>query len=133
MKGKEQHNTGVTSELFVAYKLSSKGFKVYFPFMTQSKADIVVEDKLGNFIKIQVKTATKSSANGNYFVQVRLGGCGRTMYTEGDFDYLAMVYENRIWMLPWDIVKDKKSMSFSIFSDRKGCKKPRNISMYEVI
>ena len=61
MKGKEQHNTGGTSELFVAYKLSSKGFKVYFPFMTQSKADIVVEDPLGNFIKIQVKTATKSS------------------------------------------------------------------------
>lgn len=130
--GKDQHQTGVTSELYVAYKLSEKGFKVYFPFMTQSKADLIAEDTFGNLIKIQVKTATKSSAKGNEFIQIRLGGCGRTKYIEGDFDILAMTYQGRIWMLPWEIVKGNTSMSFSIFSEGTGCKKPRNISIYEV-
>lgn len=130
--GTKQHTTGVTSELFVAYKLAQRGYKIYFPFLTQSKADLIIEDTKGNFTKVQVKTATKSSAKENEFIQIRLGGCGRTEYKEGDFDFLAMVYGERWWLLPWDLVKDKKSMSFSIFSEGKGCKKPRDISFYEM-
>lgn len=130
--GLTRHYTGATSELFAAYKLSEQGYKIYFPFMTQSKADMVIEDHKGTFYKIQVKTATLSSANGNEFIQIRLGGCDRTEYQEGDFDLLAMVYNDRMWLFPWSFVANKKSMSFSIFSLGIGCKKPRDISQYEV-
>lgn len=124
----KQHQTGATSELFAAYMLAEQGYKVYFPFMTQSKADLVIEARTGNFYKIQVKTATEFSKG---YIQIRLGGCGRSNYKEGDFDFLAMVYKQRLWIFPWSFVKDKKSMSFSIETknSRKGT---RSIEEFEI-
>lgn len=103
MLNNQQHISGLSAELYVAYKAAEAGFEVFMPL------------------------ATKSSANGFPFIQIRLGGCGRMLYKKGDFDVLAMVYEGRIWMLPYEFVEDNTSMSFSIFTD-KPC---RDISMYE--
>ena len=127
-----RHLSGVTAELFAAYRLSSVGYRIYYPFLTQSKCDLLIEDPLGNYYKVQVKKATKSSANGYQFIQVRLGGCGRSNYIEGDFDYLAMVYEDRLWLFPWSYTKDKTSMSFSIFGEDVSKKGRRDISPYEI-
>jgi hypothetical protein len=123
-----QHRTGAAAELFTAYRLTELGHSVYFPTLTQSKCDLVVEID-GGFKKVQVKKATKSEARGHQFIQVRLGGCGRQEYVDGDFDLLAMVYEERLWLFPWEFVKGNKSMSFSIFD---GQRPRRDISIYEV-
>lgn len=114
--------------MFVAYRMSALGYSIYYPLMTQSKADLVVE-RDGVFQKVQVKKATKGEVNGNPFIQIRLGGCGRSTYKEGDFDLLAMVYEERLWLLPWELVAGHTSMSFSVFPDQKP---RRDISQYEV-
>lgn len=93
--------------------------------MTQSKADFLIEDSDGCFHKVQVKTATEFSKG---YIQIRLGGCGRGEYKEGDFDFLAMVYGKRIWLFPWGFVKGKKSMSFPCIPKKTS----RNIECYEI-
>lgn len=126
MLNNQQHISGFSAELYVAYKAAEAGFEVFMPLATQSKVDmILVTGK--EVLKVQVKKATKSSANGFPFIQIRLGGCGRMLYKKGDFDVLVMVYEGRIWVLPYEFVEDNTSMSFSIFTD----KPRRDISMYE--
>lgn len=127
------HRAGSAAELYVAYRLTSLGCPVYFPAMTQSKCDLVVEIE-GTLKKVQVKKATKSYANGHPFIQIRLDGKDRSKYVDGDFDVLAMVYEERIWLFPWEFVKGKSSMSFSIFPPQgsPATKPRRDISQYEV-
>lgn len=128
-----QHRNGAAAELFVAYRLTALGYSVYFPTMTQSKCDLVAEID-GSLKKVQVKKATKSSANGHPFIQVRLANAAGGKYVDGDFDLLAMAYEGRMWLFPWEVVKGKTSMSFSIFPPQGKTKRPRrDISSYEVI
>lgn len=124
----ERHARGAAAELKAAARLAELGYIIYYPLLTQSKADLVIE-RDGKFQKVQVKRATRSEAGGNPFIQIRLGGAGRLDYTDGDFDVLAMVYEDRLWLLPWGMVKGKTSMSFSVF---EGQNPRRDISQYEV-
>lgn len=125
----QQHRNGAAAELFTAYRLTSLGYTCYLPCLTQAKADLVVEID-GVLKKVQVKKATYAEINGNPFIQIRLGGCGRGEYREGDFDLLAMVFEGRLWLLPWELVKGHKSMSFAVFP---GQRPRRDISQYEVL
>jgi hypothetical protein len=115
-KGVNLHFIGSAAELYVAYRASEKNFIVSYPLFTQSKYDLII-DAGGKPLKIQVKKATKNSTNGYKFIQVRLGGCGRPTYTKDDYDYLAIVYEEKLWMLPYEVTKDHTTMSFSIFSE----------------
>lgn len=54
----DKHLSGASAELFTAYKFSEAGYSIYFPFLTQSKDDLVV-CKDGIFNKVQVKRATE--------------------------------------------------------------------------
>lgn len=98
-----QHYTGVASELKTAAAFTERGYQVYFPAMTQSKADFVAEVE-GKLVKVQVKTACRFNPKYPHLIQIRLGGCGRTRYATGDFDLLAVVFESRLWVIPTDRV-----------------------------
>lgn len=113
--------------MLVAYEATAHNIVVSYPLFTQSKYDLIFDVK-GKLLKIQVKKATKSSANGHFFIQIRLGGSGRPKYTKDDYDYIAMVYEDKIWMLPYSLTANHTSMSFSIFTDE--VKKRTDISSY---
>lgn len=114
--GMAEHFIGAFAELLIATLATKYGIVVSYPLFTQSKYDLIFDIK-GKLLKIQVKKATKSSANGFPFIQIRLGGSGRPKYTANDYDYLAMVYEDNIWFLPYSYTDNKTSMSFSIFTD----------------
>lgn len=116
LKGSNQHFTGAASELYVAYKATESGFIVNYPLFTQSKYDLLI-DTGSRILKVQVKKAVKFSVRGHEYVQIRLGGCGRPEYKANDYDYVAVVYNEHIWMLPYKDTEGHKSMSFSIFSD----------------
>lgn len=105
----ERHLTGAASEMLVAYKFTKAGYTVYYPMLTQSKEDLVV-CKDGKFSKVQVKTATTVQTNTGDAKQVRLGGCGRSEYKDGDFDILAVVVDEDVLIFTWDEVKGKTSM-----------------------
>lgn len=117
--GTSCHFRGAWAELYVAEQATKNNIIVSYPLFTQSKYDLVFDTKSGLY-KIQVKKATKSSARGNEFIQIRLKSTTYkdTMlkYCENDLDFIAMVYEYKIWMLPYSFIKDHQSMSFSIFS-----------------
>lgn len=107
------HDRGAASELFAASQFASRGHHVYFPAMTQSKSDFVVEMD-GVFKKVQVKTGCRFNPKYPHLLQIRLGGCGRTRYQTGDFDLLAIVEGTRLWVVPTDVVDITQcSMSFS--------------------
>lgn len=74
MLNNQQHISGFSAELYVAYKAAEAGFEVFMPLATQSKVDMILVTGKG-VLKVQVKKATKSSANGFPFIQIRLGGC----------------------------------------------------------
>lgn len=114
----DKHLSGVSAELFTAYKFSEAGYSIYFPFLTQSKDDLVV-CKDGIFNKVQVKRATEITSNGEKYHQVRLGGSGRPEYVDGDFDILAVVVGEDVLLFTWEEVKGKKSMCVGIHNKGK--------------
>lgn len=114
LKGTNCHFNGASSELYVAYKATEKGFVVNYPLFTQSRYDLII-DTGKKLLKVQVKRSVKSSVKGNYFIQIRLGGCGHPDYKEGDYDYVAMVFDDKVWMLPY---KDTEGHNFEIFAEK---------------
>jgi len=109
----DYHNRGASSELFAASQFAARGHHVYFPAMTQSKSDFVVEMG-GVFKKVQVKTGCRFSPKYPHLLQIRLGGCGRTRYETGDFDLLAIVNGTRLWVIPTTAIDITQcSMSFA--------------------
>jgi hypothetical protein len=131
LKGIECHFNGASSELFVAYKATERGFVVSYPLFTQSKYDLII-DTGKKLLKVQVKKAVKSSAKGNEFIQIRLGGCGHPDYKAGDYDYVAMVFHDKVWMLPYKDTEGHKSMSFSIFSESSKSSKYLSEHTFEI-
>lgn len=115
-RGIQCHFNGASSELFVAYKATLAGFVVSYPLFTQSRYDLII-DTGSRLLKVQVKKAVESSAKGNRFIQIRLGGCGHPEYTDASYDFIAVVYKENVWMLSYNETAFHKSMSFSIFSD----------------
>lgn len=116
-RGIKCHFNGASSELFVAYKATLAGFIVSYPLFTQSRYDLII-DTGSRLLKVQVKKAVESSARGNRFIQIRLGGCGHPEYTDASYDFIAVVYKENVWMLPYNETAFHKSMSFSIFSEK---------------
>lgn len=131
LKGIKCHFNGASSELFVAYKATESGFVVSYPLFTQSRYDLII-DTGKKLLKVQVKKAVKSSAKGNEFIQIRFGGCGHPDYKEGAYDYVAMVFHDKVWMLPYKDTEGNKSMSFSIFSDSSKSKKYLSEHTFEI-
>ena len=104
-------NTGLRSELKAAEYYVSEGYALYWPMVTQSRCDFVVE-KEGLFKKIQVKTGTWSKAGAYKYLQVRLKTRNRlsTSYTEGDFDEIVFVSDDSLWVAPWRDISDLVSV-----------------------
>lgn len=124
------HLLGSSSELFAASRFVLKGHCVYFPAMSQSKADFVA-DVDGRLVKVQVKSATQFNPKYPHLIQVRLGGSGRTRYEAEDFDLLAIVFQDRLWVLPTtDVDITQCSMSFSM-DNVSGRKLKVDLSTYE--
>jgi len=117
----QQHYTGAASEALAAAHYLGRGEDVFLPFMTQSRADILIL-RDGEPVKVQVKTATwgGNGTGPNQYLQVRLAnrtaGAG-LLYKEGDFDLLFIIDpEGRKWEIPWNELPATKSLCL----DRRG-------------
>lgn len=128
MGGISAIKTGQVAELEAATQYAKMGYEIYFPQMSQSKADFIIvgPDKICK--KVQVKKATENPVNGITYLQIRIQGkptaYSTREYEEGDFDVLVAVHETGMWELPWEVVSDKKSLTFGkidngVFISRK--------------
>lgn len=113
-KGTDSHKTGVISELMVCQKLVERGCEIFLPIMTQSKADLIFYDQ-DSCNRVQVKTLSAIKSGPYTYLQVRLRGGSSSKwqrnYKEDDFEYLILVYQGRIWMIPWGLVWENTSLS----------------------
>ncbi|WWV91949.1 hypothetical protein [Escherichia phage PJNS034] len=109
------HFKGAASEMKAAAHFLSKGYEVFFPAITQSAADFVVKSERG-YEGVQVKSATPLKSGEANYLQIRLQGkptpYATHNYLEGDFEHLVVVYGDMMWDFPWELVKDKTSMTF---------------------
>jgi len=107
-----RHKNGAVAELYVATKLADKGYGIYYPLLTQSRCDLVVEiDKV--LLKVQVKKASWSTTGPYKYLQCRVIGKNlqtNTPYKEGDVDYFAFTDINRIWFAPFSEIKGMTSV-----------------------
>lgn len=125
--GNETHFTGACSELEVAKRLAGMGYEIFFPVMTQSQIDLIAV-RGSECLRVQVKTASKIKSGGFDYLQVRLqsrcSGSGYTRdYSETQFDKIAIVYGDNVWLCPWCEIYGTKSITLGRFED--GVLKPR--------
>lgn len=119
---RDTHFTGACSELEVAKRLASLGWEIFFPLMTQSQIDLVA-CKDSETIKVQVKTVSKITVSGKQYLQARLqsrgsGASGYTRnYTENQFDKIAFVFEDQVWLCPWELFFGNKSVTLGRFEN----------------
>lgn len=93
------HREGSAAEHVVAAFFLRKGYDVLWPAAEGGKYDLMVH-KTGYFLKVQVKKATRSRGR----LRVKCtpnGGRNRLIYRAGDFDILAAVDRQRIWLIPY--------------------------------
>lgn len=109
----ERFVSGVSSELFVAHKLVAEGYEIFFPVMTQSKADFIAL-KDGKCLKVQVKKASWSTTWAFKYLQCRIHGKGKRdpkkWYTLEDVDYFAITDNERVWWMPYGEIGHQTSV-----------------------
>lgn len=105
------HTQGVRSELKAMDYYNNLGYQIYTPLSAQSRADFVY-DSGNSVVKVQVKTATWSVSGNISYLQCRLKSRNdySKMYKDGDFDEIVFVDGDRLWIAPWEDVKDKTSV-----------------------
>ena len=98
--------SGSSAELYAASFFSEKGFNIFWPLLTQSRCDFVIE-KDNIYQKIQVKKATWSRIGNFEYLQCRLKNRNKygSWYKEGDYDLLVFVSdEKELWIAPFEEV-----------------------------
>lgn len=116
---------GTTAELYAASYFSELGYSIYWPMMTQSRCDFVIE-KDGQFLKVQVKKATWSQIGAFKYLQCRLKNRNKhaVWYEEGDYDLLVFISdEKELWVAPFEEVN--KLVSVCLKGSKEGYK-PRS-------
>ena len=105
--------SGVSSELFVAHKLTELGYEVFLPVMTQSKVDFLVM-KNNQVLKVQVKKASWSTTHEFQYLQARIHGKSKRdpskFYTKDDVDYFAITDNEKVWWIPYEEIGHQTSV-----------------------
>jgi hypothetical protein len=109
----ERFVSGVSSELYTAHRLTLQGYEIFFPLMTQSKADFIAL-KEGALCKVQVKKATWSKTGPYEYLQARIHGKSKRdpkkWYTKDDVDFFAITDNERVWFIPYEEIGHQTSV-----------------------
>jgi hypothetical protein len=113
------NESGAAAEYLAAARFISMGYKVWWPGDQSSRADLLIE-KGNDFLKVQCKRAgwvkgkylrVKTSSN------TRKGGI--KPYRYGDYDLLAAIDGDRMWLIPYEEVR---SHAHEIYLDKRNAK-----------
>ncbi|RJO63892.1 MAG: hypothetical protein C4540_06110 [Candidatus Omnitrophota bacterium] len=114
---------GDIAEAFVMYLLKTQGFNVLIPWGEDTRYDIVSE-KNGIFKRIQVKYV--SSNNGVLDVAIRSSNNYNVKpYTSSEIDIIAAFCPllNKVYFLPLNIIKNRRSLKLRLQQSRNQQKK----------
>ncbi len=114
------HYTGASSEALIVYKLLASNIDVFTPASFHSSCDMLALDG-SKLMKIQVKTLSRIKSGNFYYLQTRLRygpvSNGYQTHEKDTFTHLAVVFEGHSWMIPWELVWEKKSFSIGRCDD----------------
>lgn len=110
-----QFRQGFVTELEIAKYFAEQQYEIYWPLLTQSKADLIIvkgkEKKL-----VQCKKATWSQTGAYKYLQCRVSSRNKTpnpKYELEDFDIMAVSDgDGKLWIVPVEEVVDKTSLCF---------------------
>lgn len=93
---------GSVSELVVETFFQRNGHIAFRPGTHHTPVDMAVRTREGGYIGVQVKTLRWTNYDNHKTLRtnVRKGGSKVKLYDLSDFDWLACVYEEAIWLIP---------------------------------
>ena len=110
----DTNTKGVITELMIQKAFIEKGFNVSIPVNPASRYDMIV-DAYGGLFKVQCKTATPAKNNTGFTISTcsthRIGNNWvHTPYSNTDVDLFATVYEDEVYVIPYDVVGNKTEL-----------------------
>ncbi len=112
---------GQAGEHLVCYLFGMWQYKILQPVHAHSVYDLVVE-RDGVFKKLQVKTKPIGESKQLNFVKNINYSCGKKQfveYNEEDFDYLCACKFPYVYVIPFNKIKSKTSVTFSHYPEYK--------------
>lgn len=127
----DAHYKGASNELKAAAYFLSQGHQVFFPMMQQGVVDFVIDSPDG-LKRVQVKTASLNTGFSTYdYIQCRLArGSNDPRYSSDAFDLLVVIYEDRMWVIPWSEISSTNICLSS--TNPQYAPRGRDYSEYEV-
>jgi hypothetical protein len=121
---------GITTELIVAQKFIEKGYIVSIPYGNNSRYDMIVDTDTDCY-RIQVKHASIND-NGSYTVNTSntastTSGNLRKYYTKNDVDFIVTIIEDRLVVIPVEMVEHSQSKVFRTTLPKYGAKSNCNL------
>lgn len=115
------NESGAAAEYLAAARFLSMGYKVWWPGDQSSSADLLIE-KDHDFLRVQAKRATwvRKTGSAHEYLRVKTvsNHKGYTKaYKYGDYDLLAAVDGQRLWIIPYEETRRFKS---AIYLDKRG-------------
>ena len=116
-------------QYFLFYKVRLKNhflnhsFEICKPVLDGNSGwDFLVDfDDGKGWQKIQVKTAWLSTTNGIEYLVAKNGKVRKRgeflLYKKGDYDLLAVIHEDKVWLFPFKDIEGRGSLSWKISGD----------------
>lgn len=111
MNKKKANVTGQLTEITVMQKLVELGWHVARPFSDACYVDLLVLDEYYNAYKLQVKTAYPTNTG---FRLKFTKPSSKETYNSYEVDYFATVFNDKLYMVPFSVVNNRKSCCFHL-------------------
>lgn len=108
----DAHQKGAINEKKAQLHFMEEGWDVFIPCHGGTRCDFVAVAVDGYSIRVQVKTA---QYNGPY-IQSRLDVKGKR-YTKEDTDWVVFVLDERMWIVPIEVISGKPSVCLGKVGD----------------
>ena len=127
----ESQIKGLTTELKCMEKFIEYGFIVSVPYGNNSRYDLLVDLGNGKYIRIQCKTASLNE-NGSYTIYTANSVSTTTQrtvkhYNDAQIDFIASIIEDKMVIIPVDLIANCKSKIFRTELPKFGAKSMCNL------
>ena len=107
MAGLGSSRRGAVSEAYFTTVAMRKGWQVCRPYQYAIPYDLLVrfsDDGDWNTVKVKTAYMEAPGERTRTYVRVSIRKANGKRYQPGDFDVLAVVLGNDVWMFPWEVI-----------------------------
>jgi len=116
----ERKLSGRLAEMQFEYEAAKRGITVSEPIVSFCPYDCIADIK-GHLYKCQIKRAWQRRDCLSVICDIRrqsVNGFGKPLYENGDFDFLCVIYEDTIYIIPWAKISEvKQTITLSKFQN----------------